>query len=378
MYRLTDSGSDNDAKEAHALHVQLVSRGILQKLIWVRQPPKHSHNLADRVNSMVKECIWPKKGTGGGCRAPWDMEDIVAKALKSQAGRTELAWHWQNCDFKKLYDGHFHSGFGFYKEERYWVYEYDQDLSNHHYCRVIHRSNLLPHDSTSVEPEFFPCVPTEQGELLTRKEGLLLMKSLPDVTVECPIEPWLFSEKSDAEGVAQDRRNEGKKMYWSRKKVFSDIRDHVAAAFPAAQQEQWAALDHFHTLYPTSDSLPTALPITLTPEGAQKPWVMQRGTPIDWNEAWRGMTLRYSRPHAHQLNAHVAPTAAAPPPSPTIAPVGDKGFDVQTQAALLNRVTGAILCPHTKKTHVCLTCVPARSLPWGKALPRGKALGSLQ
>ena len=82
--RQTDSGSDIDAKESHALHIELVSRGAVNKLRWIRLHPKHSHNFADRVNSMLKETIWPKSGTGGGCNAPWDMEAIVHKSLASQ------------------------------------------------------------------------------------------------------------------------------------------------------------------------------------------------------------------------------------------------------------------------------------------------------
>ena len=103
------------------------------------------------------------------------------------------------------------------------------------------------------------------------------MKSLPDVaSCALPIEPWLPAEKDEAEGV---------KKGWQRKKVMSDIRDHTAAAFPAAQREQWAALDSFHDRFPTADSL-TKLPILLTVPGADSTWVMQHGTPIDWRAAW--------------------------------------------------------------------------------------------
>ena len=42
---------------------------------------------------MVKEHIWPQRGTGGGCKAPWDMEEIIGNAVKSQQGRIEFAWH---------------------------------------------------------------------------------------------------------------------------------------------------------------------------------------------------------------------------------------------------------------------------------------------
>lgn len=117
-------------------------------------------------------------------------------------------------------------------------------------------------------------------------EGQFLLTSLPNVaTCALPIEPWKPAEQNDAEGI-------GKKDCWGRKKVMSDIREHVAASFSPAQKEQWAALDHFHDLYPTSDSL-TALPIRLP--GAAQPWVMQHGTPLDWRSAWAQLTLRFSR-----------------------------------------------------------------------------------
>ena len=180
IYRCTDSGPDNDAKEAHALHVQLVSRGVIEKLVWLRLPPKHSHNLADRVNSMVKEQIWPQRGSGGGCMAPWDMEEIMLKAVKSQTGRTEFAWHWQNCNFKTLYDGHFDKDFGYYKDYRYWVYERDDNLEDHHYCRVTCRKNLLLHDANSRAPEFLPCFATEQVHTLSHTHPCLR-----NVTASC-------------------------------------------------------------------------------------------------------------------------------------------------------------------------------------------------
>ena len=62
-----------------------------KKSTWGRLLPKHSHNFADRVNSMVKEVIWPQRGTGGGCAAPWDFEDVMKQALKTQTGTKDGA-----------------------------------------------------------------------------------------------------------------------------------------------------------------------------------------------------------------------------------------------------------------------------------------------
>ena len=114
--RQTDSGPDCDAKETHAFNVEFVSRGAVNKLTWIRLKPKHSHNYADRCNSMVKEVIWPQHGTGGGCMAPWDMEPIVQKAMASQSGPVELGWHWNNFDFKERYAAHLNKDFHFYDD----------------------------------------------------------------------------------------------------------------------------------------------------------------------------------------------------------------------------------------------------------------------
>jgi hypothetical protein len=82
----TDSGSDNESKETHIFHWCLVHFGVVDKLIWIRLKPHHSHNLSDRANSMLKEVMVPKRGAGLGVKAPWDMEAAVMKALKSQSG----------------------------------------------------------------------------------------------------------------------------------------------------------------------------------------------------------------------------------------------------------------------------------------------------
>ena len=136
------------------------------------------------------------------------------------------------------------------------------------------------------------CVPlyVGQGELVTNKEGLLVMQSLPNVFTELPIEPWKPQEPDPEQGV-------GRKEAWHRKKVMSDIRAHtvIDLEYPAKIQEQWAALDMFHDMYPTSDSLPTSLPISLKPPGASQEWEMKYGTPCDWQAGWEKLTLRYER-----------------------------------------------------------------------------------
>ena len=48
---------------------------------------------------MVKEQIHPQGGVGGGCRAPWDFDQVFQKALSSQRGHTEMAWHMVNINW---------------------------------------------------------------------------------------------------------------------------------------------------------------------------------------------------------------------------------------------------------------------------------------
>lgn len=105
VIRLTDSGPDNDAKETHAFHWQLVHDGAVQKVVWISLPPKHSHNHSDRLYSMIKDVIWPSRGSGGGCRAPLDLEPIIQRAMRSQSGQPELAFHWVNYDFRTKFEG---------------------------------------------------------------------------------------------------------------------------------------------------------------------------------------------------------------------------------------------------------------------------------
>ena len=113
------------------------------------------------------------------------------------------------------------------------------------------------------------------------------MASLPDLSPEVLVtEPWLFAEKTDAEGLE-------KRQYWQKQKVMNDIRQHTALAFSPAQQDQWAALENFHDWYPTSNQVPT-LPFSVTGEG-ERTWEFTNGTPIDWRAAFVELTLLHDR-----------------------------------------------------------------------------------
>eukprot|EP00965_Chrysotila_dentata_P135301 4473740-Pleurochrysis_carterae.AAC.3 len=127
VYRQTDGGSDNDAIVTHVMHWLLVHMGVVEKVVWLRLKSKHSHNLADRVFSMIWEKLWGKKGTGCGCKSPWELEQIIKDALKSRLGETEMAWHWANYDWDQWYRSCacVSSEFGDISKMRYWEYTYD-------------------------------------------------------------------------------------------------------------------------------------------------------------------------------------------------------------------------------------------------------------
>lgn len=126
--RMSDGGPDNVAATTHAFHWLAIHMGIFQRLEWVRLVTKHSHNFTDRTFSMVKEKIFPKRGVGSGCNAPWEMQRILQDALKSQnhgSASVELVWQWQNFDWHNWFKDMkaIDSNFGFFSDYRHWVYE---------------------------------------------------------------------------------------------------------------------------------------------------------------------------------------------------------------------------------------------------------------
>lgn len=129
--RMSDGGPDNCAATTHAFHWLAVHLGIFQRLEWIRLPPKHSHNMCDRTYSMIKEVIHPKRGTGGGCDAPWDMQNVVKQALKSQRGSVELVWQWQNFNWSNWFKDAkaIDRDFGGFSDYRHWVYQVRSTIS---------------------------------------------------------------------------------------------------------------------------------------------------------------------------------------------------------------------------------------------------------
>ena len=228
LYRQTDAGPDNECQETHAFHVSLVSCGATNRLTWLQLRPKHSHNKCDRYNSMVKEVIWPQKGMGGGCSAPWDMEGVVEKALCTQTGKKELAWHWFNYDFRFAMKPLINPNFKFkhFSEFRLWEYEYDPELPEHHFVRVTYRSDLLENHN-SREPQYKPYTFDSEGNITTKREGHLFMMPGAFFNPYGPAparEAWKPAEKNTAEGADQvvDEHNRPVKP-WSMEKVPSTV-----------------------------------------------------------------------------------------------------------------------------------------------------------
>ena len=88
--------------------------------------------------------------------APWDMQDILQRAVQSQRGRFEFSWHFQNLDWQTFYKGHIFPNFKDYSKMRYWEYEYDESLPDQHYVRITYAKDLLPADSNSKVPKMRP------------------------------------------------------------------------------------------------------------------------------------------------------------------------------------------------------------------------------
>eukprot|EP00965_Chrysotila_dentata_P047154 1565161-Pleurochrysis_carterae.AAC.1 len=217
--------------------------------------------------------------------APWDMEDIVKRALKSQKGAPELAWHMANWDFKSLYADHIARSFHDYSHQRYWEYQNVEGLEANGGVRVTWRPGLLPAAEAKM-PDLRPVERNANGELQTKAEGQVFMTSFPPLSVPPRIEAWKPAEPEDtAEGQSHSA--------WHKTKVFSHIINHTAAQFPNAQLDQWKALKAFHDQYPSSDVLPPLpLSVSAAAKGGQS-WQMRHGAPLDWKAMWERIAWRY-------------------------------------------------------------------------------------
>eukprot|EP00965_Chrysotila_dentata_P037200 1237431-Pleurochrysis_carterae.AAC.2 len=194
---------------------------------------------------MVGEQIAPTRGVGGGCQAPWDFDEIVKRALASQSGVPELAWHWCNWDWREWLSGHIQREFKDFSHMRYWVYESRPEMTANGGVRVTYKADLLPHNSGSREPEFKPVEVASDGVTLqTKASGQDIMLSYPDLAEAAPPEPWKPSNPADAEGAGQS--------CWFKDTVFKHIINDASATakqFPPEQQAQWRALRDFHDMF---------------------------------------------------------------------------------------------------------------------------------
>ena len=190
-----------------AVHWSLIHFGVTQKFWWIELLPKHSHNLADRTFAMYKEQVHPGNGDNShsGCGAPWDAAGHVKRALSTQSGQSQFAFHLANFDFDTWTRASISKDFGEFKGVRFWRYEYDSNLPKHGYVRVTFKESLLAHPADADGPEWLPHIDGPDGKKITDPEGHLFMQTpFPSLDDDPGIEPWgKFAEKKDAEGVKQ-------------------------------------------------------------------------------------------------------------------------------------------------------------------------------
>lgn len=142
------------------------------------------------------------------------------------------------------------------------------------------------------------------------------------------VETWGPAEKEGAEGHATRDSNSDtevagarpkNKKPWGQKKVFHEICNHTAAAYPQSARDQWAALKHFHETHTCSDSVPF---VPFNMQGATRTWPISHGSPIDWKACWAKLAWRFPRAHhsatvattdSTTVATTVATTAATPP-----------------------------------------------------------------
>ena len=75
----TDGGSENRAKNHHALNYTLVDAGVFEEVLWGRLPPHHSHDFVDRVFSAVES--WLGSASHRGCNTPWDLRNYLLESF---------------------------------------------------------------------------------------------------------------------------------------------------------------------------------------------------------------------------------------------------------------------------------------------------------
>ena len=320
--RCTDSGPDNDALVTHCYHWCLIHFGVLQKLTWIRLKAKHSHNLADRVNSMIKETIWPRSGADrGGVQAPWDLEDVVSKALKTQKGWPQLAWQMANMDFKTWFKGRYDRHFAQFSHFRYWEYEYDATLVSHGYVRVRYRDNILPFEEKSY-PELKPFDVLDTGQMIMKQVGyrFMLPDRYPSLEEPPPLEPWKAAENGEfgdepcaadgpdpKSGPLNMKGSRPKTRAWQQEKVLSDITKHRMLEFPPDKRDQWRTIKQFHETHKTSDTCPKIPCMLPRPQDAetQQEFALKYGMPMQWKTIWGQLAWRFPRPHQPTGQAEV-------------------------------------------------------------------------
>eukprot|EP00965_Chrysotila_dentata_P081764 2699149-Pleurochrysis_carterae.AAC.1 len=114
IIRQTDGGNDNVTWVTHALHYTLVHEGAFNQINWIRLKPGQSQNKQDRVFSLCKSIVYPKRGMGPGCKSPLESEAMLSEGLKNMNGGCEMLWQLANFDFSAWLDGCVSEDFKYY------------------------------------------------------------------------------------------------------------------------------------------------------------------------------------------------------------------------------------------------------------------------
>lgn len=125
--------------------------------------------------------------------------------------------------------------------------------------KVTYKESLHdPDDNDPTTRLWHPVALDANGEgMITKPQGLLFMSPGINIDVSMPAmaESWKHGDLDDAEGLS-------KKDVWQKKRVMSDILNHLMATFTQEQQDQWRALNEFHERFKHSDEV-QELPLVL-------------------------------------------------------------------------------------------------------------------
>ena len=216
VYRHTDGGPDNVASLTHIFHWLVVYLGCWQDFWWFMFDAGHSHTeIADRLFALMKQLFETDSAASvrGGIFSFEELEDKLKQTFHKCPEMKEIVYHFANWNIDDWLKANIHfkkddlKGFSFDKVYRY---EYVADApckdasgkpSNmaivHGGVKVTYKKHLSDTKISALEDEWLPIEtvsePTaaslgQQSANRTTAEGLLFVKSPPNMTSEPPRE----------------------------------------------------------------------------------------------------------------------------------------------------------------------------------------------